>query len=312
MQQLFRSTTVYRALRESAAQGEAAHFTLVLFPDERYLRAYLTECAKAFFGAEDGSREAHLIGEESYSDCLFYPAAGGKLTADLASEISDESLLRPVERDKKLFVLDAFQNVTPLVQNKLLKLLEEPPQGVYFLAGATAEHTVLPTVLSRANVRRVSPFSEEQVAGALSRMHPEAGDVHAASAACGGVLSVAEDLLAGGGEDFILAQKFLAGGDLVSVCREAGDRGKAFFAAVRLVLRDTLLTATGQAKYCVLSAREIAPLAARYCAGALIDALGYVTDAEREIAFNANGAQAALTLALRIGKAQKTHEGRTV
>ena len=54
-------------------------------------------------------------------------------------------------------------------------------------------------------------------------------------------------------------------------------------------MRDTLLTVTGQAKYCVLSAREIMPLAARYCAGALIDALGYVTDAEREIAFNANG-----------------------
>ena len=312
MQQLFRSTTAYRALRESAAQGEAAHFTLVLFPDERYLRAFLTACAAAFFGAEDGSREARLIHAESYSDCLFYPAAGGKLSADLAGEISDESLLRPVESDKKLFVLDAFQNVTPLVQNKLLKLLEEPPQGVYFLAGATAEHTVLPTVLSRANVRRVSPFSEEQVAGALVRMHPEAGDVRAAAAACGGVLSVAEDLLAGGGEDFRLAQKFLAGGDLVSVCREAGERGKAFFAAVRLVLRDVLLTATGQAKYCVLSARELAPLAARYPAGAIIDALGCVTDAEREISFNANVAQAALTLALRIAKAKERHAGRSV
>ena len=49
MRQLFRSTTVYRALAESAARNEAAHFTLVLFADAKYLRAFLTECAKAFF-----------------------------------------------------------------------------------------------------------------------------------------------------------------------------------------------------------------------------------------------------------------------
>lgn len=302
MRQLFRSTTVYRALAESAARNEAAHFTLVLFADAKYLRAFLTECAKAFFAAEDGSRTAKLIDAESFSDCLFYPAAGGKLTAELAGGIADESLLRPVEGEKKLFVLDAFQTVTPLVQNKLLKLLEEPPAGVYFLAGATAEHAVLPTVLSRANVRRVAPFAEEDVERALGRMHPGAAGARAAAAACGGVLSAAEDLLAGGGEDFRLAVRFLLGGADAELCRAAGERGKPFFAALRLVLRDALFRRTGQKQYAVLPASDIQPLAARYPAGAAIAALGFAADAEREIQFNAKPAQAALTLALRIGE----------
>ena len=308
MRQLFRTTTAYRALSGSAAQGEAAHFTLVLFPDAKYLRVYLAECAKAFFGAEEGTRTARLIDEESYADCLFYPAAGGKLTAEAAGAISDESILRPVEGTKKLFVLDAFQSVTPLVQNKLLKLLEEPPAGVYFLAGATAEHTVLPTVLSRANVRRVPPFSEREAAEALARMHPEAGDVRAAAAACGGVLSVGEDLLAGGGEDFRLAEQILAGGDTAQVCRAAGERGKTFFAALRLVLRDVLLYRTGQERFAVLSDPQLKQLAARYPASAAIAAIGFVTDAEREIQFNANPAQAALALALRIGEERERSE----
>ena len=299
MQQLFRTTTAYRALAEGARTGEA-HFTLVLFPDAVYLRAFLKECAKAFFGAEDGSRTARLIDEESYSDCLIYPSAGGKLSADLAGEISDESLLRPVEGTKKLFVLDAFQTVTPLVQNKLLKLLEEPPEGVFFLAGATAEHTVLPTVLSRANVRRVEPFPEQAIAGALRRMHAASPGTDAAAAACGGIFSVAEQLLAGGGEDFRLAERFLAGEDRIALCRTAGERGKPFFAAVRLVLRDVMFCAAGQRQYLVLPEKEIAPLAARYGAGAAVHALRYAADAERELQFNANPAQAALTLALRI------------
>ena len=64
MRKLFRTTTAYRALAEGAGKGEA-HFTLVLFPDAVYLRPFLTECAKAFFGAEDGSRTARPLEAES-------------------------------------------------------------------------------------------------------------------------------------------------------------------------------------------------------------------------------------------------------
>ncbi len=308
MRKLLRTTTAYRAIAEGASRGETAHFTLVLFSDEKYLRALLTECAKAFFGAEDGSRTARLIDAQSFSDCLFYPAAGGKLTAELAGAILDESLLRPVEGNKKLIVLDAFQTVTPLVQNKLLKLLEEPPAGVYFLAGATAEHTVLSTVLSRANVRRVAPFREEEIEAALGRMHPNAEGVRAAAAASGGVLSVGEALLAGGGEDFRLAVRFLEGEDAASVCRAAGERGKTFFAALRLVLRDVLLRAAGQERYAVLPAAQTAHLVQRYPAGALVAALGDAAQAEREILFNSNPAQAALALALRMERGRKLFE----
>ena len=158
MRALLRSTSAYTSFCGGAQT--AAHFSLVLFPDERLLRPLLKECAKAFFGAADGSRTAKLIDEECFSDCIILPPAGGKLTAELAATIAEESILRPVEGEKKLFVLDAFHTVTPLVQNKLLKLLEEPPEGVYFLAGAAAEHTVLPTVLSRACRLAVAPFPE--------------------------------------------------------------------------------------------------------------------------------------------------------
>ena len=112
MRELLRSTTAYKAFRGGA---EAAHFSLVLFPDERLLRALLKECAKAFFGATDGSRTAKLIDEECFSDCIILPPAGGKFTAELAATVAEESALRPVEGDKKLFVFDAFHTVTPLV-----------------------------------------------------------------------------------------------------------------------------------------------------------------------------------------------------
>ena len=194
MRELLRSTKAYRAIASDAQSGRRSHAYLVLFPDETYLRALLRECAKAFFGAKDSSREAELIGEEMYSDCLYLPAAGAKLTVDDGARIVDESLLRPVEGDKKLFVLDNFHNASALVQNKLLKVLEEPPEGVHFLIGATAAFSVLPTVLSRVKKLEEPPFSEEAVLKALSEKYP-GKDVRACAAASGGVFSAAELLL---------------------------------------------------------------------------------------------------------------------
>ncbi len=304
MRNLLRLTTAYRAISADALRKEAAHACLVVFPDEKYLRPLLRECAKAFFAAEDDSRVAELIDKESYSDCLFFPAAGGKLTADDGAHIIDESLLRPVEGDKKLFVLDGFHNASAIVQNKLLKILEEPPRGVHFLLGAATEYSVLATVLSRVKKFAESPFSEEAVFQALNRIYPARTGLREAAAACGGIFSAAEALLSGGGEDFALAERLLLGRETEKLSREIGDRKdkKVFLSALRLVLRDMLLLKTGQGKYAARTGGQTEALAREYPAGAIVFAIERVAEAEKQVTFNANFGQCVETLAIAIGK----------
>lgn len=291
MKQLLRSTTAYRAM-ERGEFGAA----LVLFPDEKYLRMLLKECAKRFFGAEDGSRVATLIDSETFSDCLIFPEEGGKLNTDDCDAISEESLLAPVEGGKKLFVLDRFHTAPALVQNKLLKILEEPPAGVSFLLGAETEFSVLPTVLSRTVKYAIPPFSEEEVEGALARKYP-GENVARAAGASGGIFSVGESLLFGGGENFSLARRFLSLGEPELFCREIGERKdkKEFFAALKSLLRDMLMQAAGQTKYVHFDG-----LVEGYSLGALIGALGLVDEAEKQIQFNANFASCLYALALGI------------
>ena len=300
---LLRETNAYRRMQADAGRGTLPHATLVVFPDEKLLRTLLKECAKAFFSAADGSRTARLIGEEHFSDCLIFPEAGGKLNAELGGRIIDESILRPVEEGKKLFVLDAFHTVTPLVQNKLLKVIEEPPEGVYFLIGATSEHPVLPTILSRAIKIAVPPFAEERVAAALGREHGGAAGIEEAAAASGGLYSVAESLLLDGGKEFRLAEEFLLTDEPEKFCRALSDKEdkRAFFAALMQVLRDAMMIANGQAQFAKRRG-ETARIAKRYPAGALWRAVELTQGAEREIGFNANFPQCALALAVAIGK----------
>ncbi len=299
MKELLHETRCYRRIAAEARAGRSAHAALVLFPDAAHLRELLKECAKAFFCAEDGSRTAALIEKESFQDCLFYPAAGAKLTVDDAAKILEESLLRPVEGTKKLFVLDAFHTASALVQNKLLKVLEEPPEGVSFLLGAVQEHAVLPTVLSRTEKFAEPPFSEESILKALKRMYPKEAGLERAAAASGGILSQAERLLSGGGESFRLAEEFVKNDAPEAFCRKADKLDKdAFFAALELLLRDMLLLKTGQGRYASRTDGAAKALAERYHAGTLIRALEEVREAEKRVNFNAGVGQALYVLAL--------------
>lgn len=295
MQTLFRSTNAYLYF----LRGNAAKTNLALFPDGKYLRALLKECAVAFFGGTADARRAKLIAEESFSDCLFFPAPDARLTVEDAEKIIDESLLKPVEGEKKLFVLDAFQNALVPVQNKLLKALEEPPEGVYFLLGATAEFSVLPTVLSRAVKIAVPLFSEEEIASALERSGIPRGKAKEAAAASGGIYSEAEKFSAGGEEYFRLAEDFLTGRG-VALSRALGEKKekREILSAIRLVLADALSLATGRRELVKRNTERISRIAREYPAGALLSGLERVTEAEKQIQFNAPFGNCLLALAV--------------
>lgn len=299
MTELLRSTTAYRYMK--ACKGENA--VLVVFPDEAYLRPLLRECAKAFFQAADGSRTAELIQKESFADCLFYPAAGEKLTVEDGAKIAEESAMRSVEGGRRLFVIDGFHTASALLQNKLLKILEEPPQGVCFLLGATAEYSVLPTVLSRMRKISVTPFAEEEIGAALLRNYgaERAQAAAEAAAASGGIYSAAEELLSGGGEEFRAAKELLSG-DAAKLCREleGNVQKRVFFSAVKLLLRDMLFYRTGQGAYAVLKDDDVVGLSREYPEGAIVSALALAEEAERQITFNAGFSACAEALAVGI------------
>ena len=168
MIELLQNTQAYRLLKRECAGNQNSHAYLLLFDDGRNLRSALKEFAKVLFSVSDieewdeeateKQRIAKLIDEESFSDCLFYPNEGKKLAVEDAENIREESLLSPIEGDKKVFVLGDFADANVQTQNKLLKLLEEPPKGVIFLLGATTVFPVLPTVLSRTKRLEILPF----------------------------------------------------------------------------------------------------------------------------------------------------------
>ena len=194
MERLISQTAAYRIFAGDRAAGKLSHAYMLYFNDAANLRKALKQFALVFFGCGKDDRDGRLIDAEGLTDLKIYPKPDKKLTVDAAGEIVDDAFLRPVEGDKKLYIISGFEDASALFQNKLLKILEEPPQGVYFLLGATSLSPVLDTVKSRVKTLEIPPFSKEEILSALNRegSNPENARV---AGECGGVLGVAQNML---------------------------------------------------------------------------------------------------------------------
>ena len=95
-------------------------------------------------------------------DIKIYPKNKEKLLVSDSNEIVDEVFNKPTNKENKVFLIENIDLSTTEAQNKLLKVLEEPPKNVYFLISAKQADRVLPTIKSRCDKITIEklPLSE--------------------------------------------------------------------------------------------------------------------------------------------------------
>ena len=197
MEQLVCGTAAYKIFCGDEKSGRLSHAYMLYFADERNLRSALKLFALKFFGESRETRSGRLILSEGLPDLKVYPQPDKKLTAADAAAIVEDAALKPLEYDKKLYIISDFNNASPIFQNKLLKVLEEPPAGVHFLLGATSLSPVLDTVKSRVKTLEIPLFSSPEIFAALERQGSNSLN-RAAAEACGGILGIAQNMISGG------------------------------------------------------------------------------------------------------------------
>ncbi len=295
MQTLLKSTGAYTLLKKEGQGDGFSHAYLLCFDDAAYLKTALRCFAKLFF--HENERISALIDEGNFVDCLSFPEEGKKLVVEDAEIILEESLLSPVEGERKVFLIGDFAEANAQTQNKLLKVLEEPPKGVIFLLGTTSVFPVLPTVLSRTKRLEILPFSAEEVERCLRREYqnePTKSAFKLCAAACGGSVGVARALLEGGyyqslidgAFELLLCQKH----NLPAVVKKLGEtpRKKELLNMLRILFRDGLLVKQNLSASLLLPAERerLTRLAQGYSVEALLFAQACISEAEKQLKFN--------------------------
>ncbi len=258
MLQLLNSSKAMELIKIDAKRQQFSHTYLASFQDSKYLKIILKEIAKIILQAD--SRVTYLIDTEQYIDCKIYPQDGKRILVEDVEAIIENSDILPIENEKKVFILNDVQNMYVAAQNKLLKLLEEPPNFVHFILGTTQQDFVLSTIRSRAKNLQFDCVNNAEMVQFIDRNYPNFVDKQSAVLLANGSISNLQQIVQ---EDNIfvyphyILQKIatLQIADIPAFVKEYADNESAckFFASLQLVLHEILLYHIGNKKSTVLS-----------------------------------------------------------
>jgi len=82
---------------------------------------------------------------------------------DSVREIRKQASYRPLEGERRMWILDECHQLTKDAQSALLKILEDTPNHVYFALCTTDPQKLLPTVKDRCTDFLVQPLTDEEM-----------------------------------------------------------------------------------------------------------------------------------------------------
>ena len=101
-------------------------------------------------------------------------------------EMQHRLTTRPTAGSHRAIIIDPADDLERNAANALLKSLEEPPQGTFFLLVAHSPARLLPTIRSRCRVLRFPTVSDTQMDSLLARLAPSADQPTRAAAIAAG------------------------------------------------------------------------------------------------------------------------------
>ncbi len=102
----------------------------------------------------------------SHPDIRLVEGSGAtrSLSVDTVKSVVSDAYRMPEEADFSVYILLMGSRTSDAAQNKLLKVIEEPPEGAVFLLVCDSAETLLPTVRSRVQSFLLKPPSQEEAA----------------------------------------------------------------------------------------------------------------------------------------------------
>ncbi|MEG1499447.1 MAG: DNA polymerase III subunit delta' C-terminal domain-containing protein [Clostridia bacterium] len=161
----FKKLKAFSDLKKDMDEGNFFHSILFSCEDAQTLEAVSTvvammlvcETKEPCFSCGDCIK----VLKKSHPDVFFIK--GDKFLTENAMQISDNAFKSPMIAACKVFVIVGFENATVAAQNKLLKIIEEPPKDTYFLFCSINLEKVLPTIKSRCKSVAIAPFSADDL-----------------------------------------------------------------------------------------------------------------------------------------------------
>ena len=119
----------------------------------------------------------------------------GSINVDDSREVLQNLSYKAYEADYRVVLIWLAEHMNTAAANKLLKILEEPPERTVFLLVAESTDNMLQTILSRVQMHRLGRLSEAEIATALSAESDELDQIEKFAHLADGDLNLAKHLI---------------------------------------------------------------------------------------------------------------------
>lgn len=92
----------------------------------------------------------------------------GALKIDQFRDLKTKAGYGALDSEHQIVLIPHADRMTPQAANSILKILEEPPVGWIFILTAQDSSLLLPTIISRCQVLRLSPFQPHEIEALLA------------------------------------------------------------------------------------------------------------------------------------------------
>ncbi len=116
---------------------------------------------------EGAARTRALAGAEQHPDLIVVERTGAAISAEQADDVVRRASRSATEGSRKVLLLDEFHLLAANVAPKLLKTIEEPPEGTFFMVLADELPPELVTIASRCVRVDFAPLSPDLIADRL-------------------------------------------------------------------------------------------------------------------------------------------------
>ncbi|WP_350286747.1 DNA polymerase III subunit delta' [uncultured Croceitalea sp.] len=133
----------------------------------------------------------------------------GQIGVDEAQDIVKKLALKSYEGGYKVLIIWMADKMNGSAANKLLKLIEEPPEKTVLLLIAENEDQIINTIKSRCQLLHVPPLSENVIAKALESRGLDTQEAHRLAHEANGNFNKALDLMNNDSEDLVFEKWFV-------------------------------------------------------------------------------------------------------
>lgn len=251
----FKNLDGFEDIKKQIKQDKFSHSHLILCEDSFSGKIFSMLIAQALLCEANNAcmtcGGCKKVLAETHADYYVFPKGKSFVVAD-AHEIIEKAYTKPINGDKKVFVLNNFDLANQAAQNKILKILEEPPTNTYFVLNAENASKILPTIKSRAQKINLPAFKKDALKLILKENHYD--DFNKVLSFSNGFLGKALNLLENqdfyNSYDFVMdvVFKMKSSKDLINFSKTLADR-KTFVLKLQIfedVFRNMLVYKNGK------------------------------------------------------------------